>query len=375
MIKVIHIIPNLGTGGAEKLVTDICLNLNKDKFQVTIVSLYKNNDSIFIKNLENKNIEIVELDKKIGFDLSIIYKLYKVLKKYKPDVINTHLYVVPYLIIPALLKKIKVKVHTVHSIASKELSSKFKKIIMKISYTCCGFVPIGISDYVKKSILKEYRLKENNVECIYNGIDTNKFPLTNNYIHNNQIIFINVARLNEAKNQILLIEAFKLVKEKVNNTKLHIIGDGELRDKIEEKIIELDLKNDVILRGKREDINAELNKANVFVLSSNYEGLPLSVLEAMSCGLPIVSTNAGGVIDIVKNEINGLIVERNNKVELANAMIKMCDNKKLIKDMGTKSHELSEKYDIKKVANEYENLYLRLLQDRKEKNERRKRKN
>ena len=74
-------------------------------------------------------------------------------------------------------------------------------------------MPIGISDYVKKSILKEYRLKENKVECIYNGIDTSKFFPSNNYIKNNQIIFINVARLNEAKNQNLLIKTtrYKIV--------------------------------------------------------------------------------------------------------------------------------------------------------------------
>lgn len=368
MIKVFHIIPTLEVGGAEKLLINICKNLDKNKFSVNIVTLYKLHDSFFLEELKRNHINIIELNKKIGFDLNIFFKLYKIFKKYKPDVINTHLYVIPYVFLPAFLGRIKVRVHTVHSIASKEISSKLKRKIIKIAYKYFGFIPIGISDYVKKSILKEYRLKENKVECIYNGIDTSKFSLNTGYLNNNQIIFINVARLNEAKNQSLLIDAFKLVKEKVQDTKLYIVGDGELRNKIEKKIEELDLKNDVILKGQKENINKELNNASVFVLSSNYEGLPLSVLEAMACGLPIVTTDAGGVIDIVKNNYNGYIVEKNNKNELANAMLKICNNKELMRDMGMKSYGLSKKYDIKKVASEYEKLYLRLLKNRKEKN-------
>ena len=368
MINVIHIIPTLNVGGAEKLVTDICKNLDKTRFSVNIVTLFEMHDPILLKELNDNNVNIISLDKKIGFDFSIIFKLYGIFKKYKPDIINTHLYVIPYVILPAFLRKIKVKVHTVHSIASREISSKFKRKIIKMAYKYFGFIPIGISDYVKKSIVEEYKLKNSKVECIYNGIDTNKFTLIDKYIHNNQIIFINVGRMNENKNQILLIEAFKLVKEKIQNSKLYIVGDGELRNKIEEKIIALDLQSDVVLRGKIEDINNELNQASVFVLSSDFEGLPLSVLEAMSCGLPIVTTDAGGVIDIVKNNYNGFIVEKKNKSELANAMIKMCNDKELLKKMGIKSYEFSKKYDIKKVANEYENLYSRLLKHRKEKN-------
>lgn len=374
MITVFHIIPTLGVGGAEKLVTDICKNLDKKKFTVNVVTLYKIYDSIFIEELKRKNINIIELNKKVGFDLSIIFKLYKVFKEYKPDVINTHLYVVPYVILPALLRRIKVKVHTVHSIASKEIASKFKRKIMKVAYKYLKFVPIGISDYIKNTILEEYNLKANQVECIYNGIDTSKFVCNNSCIHDNKIIFVNVARMNEAKNQILLLEAFKLVNEKYKNTELHIVGDGELRENIENKIEELNLKGKVILRGIKKDVACELNNSSVFVLSSNYEGLPLSVLEAMSSGLPIITTDAGGVIDIVENNINGIIVEKKNKKALADAMIKMCKDKNCLQEMGKNSYLLSKKYDIKEIVKQYENLYTELINKRKGKNER-KRKN
>ena len=368
MIKVFHIIPTLGVGGAEKLVTDIGLNINKEKFSITIITLYKNENSIFLEDLKKHNINVIELNKRKGPDLSLILKFNKLFKKDKPDVINTHLYVTPYVCIPAILQKVKIKIHTVHNIATKELPWKFR-IIMKMIYHFFGFVPIAISDYIKDTIQKEYNLKSNEIECIYNGIDTNKFICNQKYIHNDNIVFINVARMSEAKKQILLIEAFKLVNDKYKNTRLHIVGDGKLRKKIEDKIRELGLEEKVILRGIRKNISKELNNASVFVLSSEYEGLPLSVLEAMASGLPIITTDAGGVIDIVKNNINGIIVQKNNIQALADAMIKICENDNCIKKMGNESYLLSKMYDIKKMAKEYENLYIRLINKRKEKDE------
>lgn len=375
MIKVLHIIPALEViGGAEKLATEICINLDKKKFTTSIVTFYSTNNNTFIEKLKKNNIKIISLDKKIGFDLSIIFKLYKVFKEYKPDIINTHLDILPYVILPAILRKIKVKVHTVHSIASKEISSKFRKKIVGFAYKHLKYIPIGICDHVKKSIQEEYNLKSYQVQCIYNGVDTDKFICNKEYIFDKKAVFINVGRMSKAKNQILLIEAFKLVSEQNKNIRLHIIGDGELRKTIEKKIKELDLENIVILKGIRNNIAKELNNASVFVLSSDYEGLPLSVLEAMSSGLPIISTNAGGVIDIVENNVNGIIVEKRDKQKLANAMIKISKDKNKMEEMGRNSYLLSKKYTLRQMVKKYEDLYIDLLKKRKDKDER-KRKN
>mgnify|MGYP000075575808 CR=1 FL=1 len=115
----------------------------------------------------------------------------------------------------------------------------------------------------------------------------------------------------------MLIRAFAQVKEKEKNTKLIIVGEGELRRELEEIIEKYDLKNYVSMLGQCNNVQERLNASDVFVQSSDYEGLPISGLEAMACGLPIISTKAGGTVDIVKNGINGFLVDVGDEDELA----------------------------------------------------------
>lgn len=372
MLKLYQIIPTLGVGGAEKLVVDLCNHIDKSKFEVSVITFYAINNSIFADTLRKNNINIISFDKKLGIDLSIVFKINRLFKNNKPDIINTHLYCVPYVLVPAIIHRIKVRVHTVHNIATQELNSKFKCAIMKLAYKYFSFIPVAIGDFVKQTIIKEYKLDKDIIPCIYNGIDTKKFQCDNINRNNKDIVFINVASLQESKNQKLLIDAFYIVKKHINNVKLNIIGDGVLKNELEKQIKGLKLDKDVILKGIIKDVKNELNNANVFVLSSRYEGVPLSVLEGMSCGLPIITTAAGGVVDLVENNKNGFIVKNNSKEELANAMINLCMDTKKRKKMGEESLKLSKKYDIRRMVKQYEDLYIKVLNKRKVQNDKKK---
>ncbi|WP_391116744.1 glycosyltransferase [Psychrobacillus sp. L3] len=355
--KVLIVIPTLGIGGGEKLAIDIALNLDPQKFDVLLLSLFPKKGTEFESFIVKYDLKIKFLNKRIGFDPKVIIDFVKVVRDYKPHIIHTHLNVVPYVLIATIFCGIKRRLHTVHSIASMESKGILKKV-MKVSYKFFAFTPVAICDYVKATICEEYGLSKDKVPCIYNGIDTNIFKRTENLQRSNNINFITTGRMQNVKNHKLMIDAFSDVVKKHNNVTLTILGDGELRVEIEKQIKDLDLKEKIITKGIVNNVSEELNKADIYVMSSNYEGLPLSVLEAMACGLPILTTKAGGVIDIVKQNQNGLLVDVGNRNQLAKSMSRLIESVMLIKHYGEVSYEMSKQYDIKKCVKQYEKLYL-----------------
>ncbi len=357
-IKVFHVIPDLETGGAEKLALDICTFLDKDKFDATLISLYPSKKSIYEEIAYKYGVNIVFLDKQKGLDYKVLFKLNKLFRQYKPDIVHTHLYVGPYVLLPMILNKVKGRVHTVHNIASKELRN-FKKKIMKIAYQFFKVTPVAISDYIKKTIETEYQLSSTRIPCIYNGIDTENFTRFKDI--NRKITFVHVGRFSKQKNHKLLIESFALALRENSNMVLKLVGDGVLKQEILDMVRDLGIKEKVVFKGIQKDICRELNSSDVFILSSDWEGLPISVLEAMSCGLPIISTRSGGTPDIILDRENGILVDIGDKEGLSKAILDISYNKELREKLGDNSYIHSKKYDIRETCKQYSALYKQIL--------------
>jgi glycosyltransferase involved in cell wall biosynthesis len=145
--------------------------------------------------------------------------------------------------------------------------------------------------------------------------------------------------------------------------KLLILGEGEDECKLKKQITDLNLKNNVFLLGKKENIFDYLNVSNVFVLSSLWEGLPLSLLEAMACGLPVVATNVGGIPEVVKDGLSGFLVEPKNPTILAKKIEYLLNlDIESRKKMGAEGRKIVEsKFSLEKMVNNYENLYQDFL--------------
>ena len=353
MTKVMVVIPALGTGGGEKIAIDIAANVDKRKIEVLVVSLYEKKDTILDRYAMDLGLNVVYLDKKIGFDAKVIGRLHKVYKEFKPDVIHTHLYVGPYVFF-ATPRKVK-KIHTVHNLAEKEATGLLRTLML-FGYKMWNVVPVAISPLCARTISDLYHIELQTIPCIMNGIDINRFNLKRT-VHQ-KIRFLNVGRFYPQKNQKLLIEAFKRVHSCIEETELELVGDVDLRKKLENQIESLGLSGTVIMNGETDRVDLKLNNADVFVMSSDFEGLPVSVLEAMASGLPIVSTAAGGTVDIVEHEENGLIVDVGNGDQLAEAMIRLAHDKELRITMGKKSRKMAEQYSIEKCSEAYQKLYL-----------------
>jgi glycosyltransferase involved in cell wall biosynthesis len=167
--------------------------------------------------------------------------------------------------------------------------------------------------------------------------------------------------LAEAKDQFTLLSAIELMKKQGRNIYLILIGDGEMRRPLETEITRKSLTDCVHLAGSRSDIDQILPGADAFVLSSKREGLPMSILEAMSAGLPVIATNVGGIPEVIRDGENGILVPSQDPDSLAGAICKVLDDSNYARELGKKARETIEsKYSLTTVTEAYSRIYLSL---------------
>lgn len=355
MNNVLISVPSLCIGGAEQMVAQLVENINSVENNVKLVVLSTKLSTHIEEGLEKKGIDIVYLNKEVGPSINAIIKATKIGKEFKPDIIHTHLssffYMIPY----AIMNNVKI-LHTVHSRPIYEAAGIRRKIL-NYFYKKKISTPVAISDLISKEISEEYKLDSDSIEVVYNPVSVKKFSNQSIKKSNDDktITFINVARFVKSKNHIELIKAFKEVNTRNKNIRLLLLGDGPLRNEIENKIKELNLEESIELKGNVSNVEYYLAKSDVFVLPSTYEGLPLTILEAMAAGLPIIATSVGGVPDIVNS--NGILTEPGDNESLISAMTELINNKELRFKMGEISKSEVQKYDISKVTFKYEELY------------------
>lgn len=353
-MKIMQIMPEFGLAGAEIMCENLIYGLKSLNQELIIVSFYDFHSAI-TKRLEDNGFKIVYLNKKKGFDFSIFLKLRKLIREEKPDVIHTHRYVMPY-VIPVVMfnKKIK-KIHTIHSIATKE-QGKFGKFLSKIFYKLNIVVPIAISPLVKETICKVYKLKSCRVPMIFNGIDMSKSIVKDDYSFKNHIKILHIGRFAEVKNHKMIVKAFLNIIKIYPNAILQLIGDGVLKEEIIKLVKELKLQDNVEFIGLIDNVFPYLYNADIFILPSIYEGMPITLIEAMTTGLPIVATNVGGIPDMITNEENGVLIKNDINV-LFDALIKFINDKELREYCGNHAKMKAKEFSSKIMADNYLQIY------------------
>jgi len=353
-IKVLQVMPDFLIAGAEIMCENLINELVKeDNIDINVVSFFTKNTEI-TKRLEKKGIRIIYLDKKKGFDITMFKKLKEIITLYEPDVIHTHRYALEYIVPTVRLlirKKIKI-IHTVHSIAEKEVP-KWLRVFQKNWFKQRIVNPVAISECVKQSIIDVYNLESEDIPIVYNGILLENCIPKKNYSLNNNILHI--GRFCDVKNHTELIDIFYELSQKYPNMNLLLIGDGPLLNTIKDQVKNLNIENKVHFLGVQENCFKYLSTSDIFILPSKYEGMPMTIIEAMGTGLPIVSRPVGGINDMIVDGKNGLLPK--SKEETLNSLELLLDNIDLRKKLGTNALRDSELFSSKKMAKNYIKLY------------------
>jgi len=368
LIRVVHVVSDFaGGGGAETVAANLLRTVDPEVFDARAISLRGPFGWEGLEEtLAEDGVPVWYMGKKSGFDSSVVARVSRTLEDFRPHVVHTHTYALRYALPYMLWRRTPAMVHTVHNLAEKEVEW-YGRWVHRLAFWR-GVLPVAIAREVAESIRRIYGVDD--IPLIPNGIPVDAFrsPSIDRESWRNkegftpaEILFVCVAWLRPQKNPALLLESFRRGPASDPRAHLLLVGTGPLRSELERRIGASDLQERVHLLGVRSDVPEILNAADVFVLSSDYEGNPLSVMEAMAAGKPMVCTAVGGVPELVEAGC-GLLVPPRDAHALSEAMSQMLDNPSVRKSMGEKSARRAvEHFDLRAMTEAYEDLYRWLI--------------
>lgn len=362
-IKVLLVVGNKTLNGTEKYALDIAANLSKEKFDVCIATPEKGPLSEILKR---KNIrEFIYHNGRINkFTLSGTKNLYSFIKKEKFDVVHANSGVIPCIV--SKLSGVKLILETKHGLFFTEENLKnlsfFTKIHEKIKQHYSDYI-IAISQNDKNRLIEYFKIKENKIKIIYNGIDINSLSIYREKKmnlkreENKYFTLGNIGRLTYQKAQEKIIKAANEFKVETDGIKILIIGDGENLEMLNSLIRESKLENMINIVSYKENIYDYFIRIDVLLLTSRFEGIPYVIMESMVLGIPVITTDVGGIGNLIKNGYNGLIVDGDNPVEIKNAVLKYKNDKLFYETIRKNAFETISAYSIDSFIKNYEQLY------------------
>ncbi len=365
--RILHILPSLQMGGAERMATHLVRHLDREFFEVAVVSLYDPANSDLEKMLEDSDIRVFHLSKSLGFDWRMFAGIDSIVQQFRPHLVHTHLSVLRYALPAMLFRGVPGKIHTVHTLAEKEVDA-VGKLVQRLAFRN-GVIPIAIADVVADSLRRLYG-RENAV-VVPNGIPINQYrsPSQDRLtwraelgILADETVFACIANLSVPKNHRIIIEGLGRLAASKSTARLLLIGEGVMRGELEAQATSLGIRDRVTFMGRRTDIPEILNASDVVVLASNWEGCPLSILEAMAAGKPVIATAVGGVPELVIDGVTGVLVPSGDAAALSEAMARLMTDFKLRMNMGLAGAARAEQhFSAEVMAQRYAGLYETLL--------------
>lgn len=360
-MKVLYVVTALAKGGAERVVCDLADEMFKKGHEVKIAYLVGD----VITRPEHQEIELIKVNlNDVRTLLPAYIKLAKVIKKFRPDVVHSHMV---HANILTRLVRISTPMDKLISTAhSNNEGGSLRMLGYRLTHRLAN-LSTNVSQKATQAFEDMGAVPNDGMQTIYNGISLEKF----NHIpeararlekeldlNRSYKIVLAVGRFNEQKDYPNLLQAISLLKKEVNYPfKVIIAGDGELSGLIEEKIDSLDLKEDIILLGRRNDIPSLMSAADLFVLPSKYEGFGLVVAEAMACECLVIATDCGGVAEVLDNP--EFLVPSSDSIALKDR-IKYTfelDAKKQKKVISKNLNHVREKFCLQDIVEKWVNLY------------------
>lgn len=351
-MRILQVIPTLGSGGAESFVTEISMELRKRGETCDVLTLYDSSNSPRFNLLRDKNIEVYTLNKAKGFHVSILFRIIKFIRSHKYDVVHVHIGAIKYIFLASLLLGNTRFIATIHSEAKREAGRSIDRVSRKIMFKRNLCVPVTISDESEKSFEDFYGYS---AAIIPNGVSSYREPL--DITRPNNQIFIHPASCQPIKNQELLIEAFIKLTQDFPEAKLVWVGNSKMYPDLFASLSKKFNKNIEYL-GESDNVRKLMSQADAICLSSKMEGLPMTIIEAFSVGCIPICTPVGGCKNIIKNGINGFLSPDMTVEGYYKILKQFCQlspsNLKMIKENALKSFDA---YSIEKCCKKYLALY------------------
>jgi glycosyltransferase involved in cell wall biosynthesis len=379
-IRILHVIPTLGRGGAERQLVSLVTNATAGEHIVC----YLREPSDFAEELRSKGHVVVCLNAAGGAKwLTGAARLRKLIKLYQPDIVQTWLLdasisvrlsqiLGPRVPLVTALQNPDYEPETIRTANWPRMKTSNLRRLDQLTarWTTPRFV--ACSNFVKRSAQEHLGIPESSLEVIYNSVDPATLRCQSGEpqqlreslaIPPDGIIFLNVGRLDPQKGQEYLLRAFQKVASAAPKAFLVILGEGSFREHLTALTKELAITDSVRFAGRRPNVGAFLEMADVFVFPSLFEGLGLALVEAMFKALPCIVSRIDVLQEVIEDQKSGLVVAPDSVEELAGAMIQLYRDPARRDAFGAKAEQIAEaRFHQQVTIPQWENLYARLLE-------------
>jgi glycosyltransferase involved in cell wall biosynthesis len=350
-LRVVHVTGCLDIGGQEKLLVEFAKHVDRERFELRFVSL--GSRGMLADDLETQGWPVTALDINAGLYLRLPWRLANLFRQWQTDIVHTHnerplIYSAP----AASLARTARVIHTKHGRGTG--NTPRQNFLTGLTARLTDRFVCVSDDCARLAV--EQGVASKRVMTLHNGIDLQRFAFTGPCPTGPAVI---VARLCADKDLATLLEAVALVIRDAADFRLVIAGDGPCMSDLRQQADRLNLTNHVQFLGMVQDVPALLKQARMYVLSSISEGVSLTLLEAMACGLPIVATRVGGTPEVVADGVTGLLVPPRDPAALASALLRLHRDEAATQRLGRAGRDRVEQdFDIRRMVASYEALYL-----------------
>jgi glycosyltransferase involved in cell wall biosynthesis len=353
-MKIIQLLPSLDLGGMERLAVDLARQQKAEGHEPLIYCT--SHPGLFAPEAEAAGVPVHSFGKTTGFSLRLVRDLVSRLRADRPHVLHAHnALVLHYAIAAARLARVPVVVNTRHG-GNMNWDPHCERIWRRcVQWTdAVVFISEGVRDYY----VTRDRLSRHNTSVIYNGINLDKFTTRPAGLATARSRFRVgcVGRLVPAKDHVTLIRAFALVTSVMPDAELHILGDGPCRPLISETAESFGIANRVFLHGVSHDVAGFLSTLDLFVLSSIDEGLPISLMEAMAAGLPVVSTRLPGLTELAPDHVVAGYCAPGQPESLAEQIL-FAAHRPDLPALGKAARRWAQKFGIQETWNQYRTVF------------------
>ena len=370
-LKVVHVDINGWVYGVQKYVINFCKELNRIGGYRSIV-VWPSGE--YLNALRTENIPVVPIQdhwKKIDTDPAGWLRLYHVVKREEPRIIHSHgtkENIISRIIGRLLGIPVVPVYHCNHrQFGRRDNGIRFKRRIYEAIYldvlerltSYFSVENIAVSHSVRNNIRK-FGIPDRKIRVIYSGINVDDFGVEEPTPaeKTDKVRIVSVSRIDESKGIIDIINAAKMIKEKGCSFEINFVGDGPLLKECRHLVNKYRLDTEITFLGYMKNVKEILLSSDVFVSASYSEGLPINIVEALSCGLPVVVTGAGGIKEIVDHQVNGLIVDTDAPEQLKEALLLMIGDSNLREKYGRRGRQkVLERFGIHRMISDYMNLY------------------
>lgn len=370
-VTVLHLFSGDLWAGAEVMVYNLLSKL-KEEPNLKIIALSLS-EGILAGKLRDAGIETYVIPETRNSFAKILLKAFNLLKKKKIDIIHSHRYkenLFGFLLAKAM--GVKRLITTMHGLSEPPLTSTSTLIstsqqvglMTKIDYFILNHFfnhIVAVSNEMKKVLVERYHFNPDKVEVIYNGIP---IPFAQRSMPSApcsmpSIFHIGtVGRMVPVKDFNLFLEIAAEIMKQTNNVHFTILGDGPLKDKLTQKAKDLKIQHCVEFLSPRPDPFPYYQSFNLYLNTSVHEGIPLSILEAMSCGKPVVAPKVGGIPEIISDGESGVLFEAREPKKIADSCLRLMQDKGMRSAIGKKaSKRIAEYFSSSKMAGCYQRLY------------------